>query len=410
MVFYHAEPEVQSFNPAAFIVRGGMEKTIYEEQLKQWMDKVYAVWERVLSTTNNEAYITAFLAEAAYRGTYPSARTASAIQPWRTSAAQTYLSAPFLGRLDVALRTLIVAENSQSARLSELTRTAGPALFSGQPSFKLWTLPSGNNLIRAQGQYAGSATIANITLAETTGVIEGYNSWPAYMSDSENPFNRLLPRALELISEGLVKDGVSGNVFVTDDGRADVVFNLRLGIALSDYGDANAASSWAGIGRSLVLSVLALTDDAGQLPAVLPIPVNAAGELAAGADASAPTEKISAALLYPYLSRAAYYPHATDLGSVQQGVWVWTASQGVTATLQNNVLDITVPFPVGWTHHLLVRGVMPFTKIQLRDMDYRTDPRFEQYNSPGWVYSASTRTLLVKLVHRSEDEHIRIFY
>jgi hypothetical protein len=89
---------------------------------------------------------------------------------------------------------------------------------------------------------------------------------------------------------------------------------------------------------------------------------------------------------------------------------VWTASPAVSATFQNNVLDISVPLAVGWTHYLLVRGVPEFTKIQLRDMDYRSDPRFEQYNSPGWVYSASAQTLLVKLVHRSEDEHIRIFY
>jgi hypothetical protein len=406
MVFYHAEPEAQSFNPAGFIVRGGMEKMVYEEQLKQWMDKVYAVWERGLAASNNEAFITAFLAEAAYRGTYPSARTASAIQPWRTSAAQTYLSAPFLGQLDVALRSLTAVESLQSARLSELTRAAAPNLLSDQPSFKSWTLPAGNALIKAQGQLADNAVLSDITLAETAGIVEGYNIWPAYMPDSENPFNRLLPRALELISGGLVKDSVSGGVFVIDGGQADVAFNLRIGIALSDYGDSNAVSSWAGIGRSLVLSVLALTDDTGQLPAFLPVPAEESGERAADGAA----EKISAALLYPFLPRAAYYPHAADLGSVQQGVWAWTASQGVTATFQNNVLDINVPFPVGWTHHLLIRGVAPFSKIQLRDMDYRSDPRFEQYNSPGWVYSASTRTLLVKLVHRSDEEHIRIFY
>jgi hypothetical protein len=410
MVFYHAEPDAQSFNPAAFIVRGGMEKTVYEDQLKQWMDKVYAVWEYGLSTSNSEAFITAYLAEAAYRGTYQSALTAPATQSWRTSPAQTYLSAPFLGRLDIALRTLAVEENSHAALLSQQIRGAALALLSGQSAVKSWTLPAGSNLIKAQGQYAGSAAPSDITLAETVGIIEGYNIWPAYMPNSENPFNRLLPRAVELISEGLIKDNGSGCVFVIEKGQADVAFNLRLGIALSDYGDANAASSWAGIGRSLVLSVLALTDDAGQLPAFFSVPVNEAGETVADEDASVSAEKISASVLYPYLPRAAYYPHAIDLGSVQQGVWAWTASQGVTAALQNNVLDINVSFPVGWTHHLLIRGVPPFTKIQLRDMDYRSDPRFEQYNSPGWVYSASTRTLLVKLVHRSDEEHIRIFY
>jgi hypothetical protein len=309
-----------------------------------------------------------------------------------------------LGRLDVALRTLSAAESNQSVLLSVLTREESPRLLTGNPFFKSWTLPSGTNLIRAQGSYADNAALSGITLVDTLGILEGYGGWPAYAANSENPFERLIPQTLEMISERLVKDNGQGNVFVVDGERADIEFNLRLGLALSVYGDKTGVSSWAGIGRSLVMSVLALTDDEGQLPASLT--VDTAGEITIN-DA---VEKIDAALLYPFFPLATYYPHAVDLGSAQQGTWIWTASPGVSAVFQNNVLDITVSIPVGWTHHLLVRGVPAFTKIQLRDMDYRSDPRFEQYSSPGWVYSASAQTLLVKLVHRSEDEHIRIFY
>jgi hypothetical protein len=78
--------------------------------------------------------------------------------------------------------------------------------------------------------------------------------------------------------------------------------------------------------------------------------------------------------------------------------------------MENNMLDIAATFPVGETHYMVIRGVKPFTKIQLYNMDYRTDPQFERYDSSGWSYSPSEQTLLVKMKHRTNTEHVRIFY
>ncbi|MDR1230619.1 MAG: hypothetical protein LBK61_04370 [Spirochaetaceae bacterium] len=420
VVFYHTEQEATAFNPVAFTVRGGMEKIIYEEQLKQWLDKVYSVWDVRFSSGDSETLITAFLAETAFRGAYPSFQAAPAIQPFRTSPAQTYLSAPFLGRLDVALRTLTSTESVQSAQITELLRSDTSNLLNGNPFFKSLLLVPGGSLIKAQGALAATTEPADITLTDTLGILDGYEGWPVYAPGQENPFSKLLPRALELISERLVKDSSQTNVFVTEGKQVDVEFNLRLGLALTAYGDQFGALSWAGIGRSIVLSVLAQTDDEGMLPSFLTIDdagqiqIGTIDENAAngenGAIAENEVAKIDAVQLYHLFPTATYYPRAVDLGSVRQGVWVWTAASNVNATFQNNILDVGITFPTGWTHYLLIRGVAPFAKIQLRNMDYRSDPRFEQYNSPGWVYSASAQTLLVKLVHRSDDEHIRIFY
>jgi hypothetical protein len=74
------------------------------------------------------------------------------------------------------------------------------------------------------------------------------------------------------------------------------------------------------------------------------------------------------------------------------------------------MLDIAAEFPVGETHYLLIRGVRPFAKLQLYGIDFRTDPRFERYDSSGWAYSPSEQALLVKMKHKSPAEHIRIFF
>ena len=59
---------------------------------------------------------------------------------------------------------------------------------------------------------------------------------------------------------------------------------------------------------------------------------------------------------------------------------------------------------------MLISGLRSFSKIQMRDIDYRSDPQFENWNAPGWIYSPSEQTLLVKLVHRTPVEHIKIFF
>ena len=78
-------------------------------------------------------------------------------------------------------------------------------------------------------------------------------------------------------------------------------------------------------------------------------------------------------------------------------------------TLKNIQIYI-VEFPEGDTHYIIIKGVSPFNSIYIYDMAFRTDPRFESYNSSGYVYKKSTNTLLLKSRHKSEFEKIRLVY
>jgi hypothetical protein len=77
---------------------------------------------------------------------------------------------------------------------------------------------------------------------------------------------------------------------------------------------------------------------------------------------------------------------------------------------EEGVLDVSVDFAAGETHYMMIRGLRPFTKIQLYGIDFRTDPRFERYDSSGWAYSASEQTLILKMKHKSPIEHVRIYF
>jgi hypothetical protein len=159
--------------------------------------------------------------------------------------------------------------------------------------------------------------------------------------------------------------------------------------------------TWAGLGRSIILSTLSIIDPSGMLPKTLTLSVQ--GDIVE----STPEDKINSARIYRLLApKADNYPHAVSIGP--GGVWAWTAAP-LSSVQENNVLDITVSFPVGETHYMMIRGIRPFAKIQLYNIDYRTDPQFERYDSSGWSYSSSEQTLLLKIRHRNPVEHIRIF-
>lgn len=66
--------------------------------------------------------------------------------------------------------------------------------------------------------------------------------------------------------------------------------------------------------------------------------------------------------------------------------------------------------PQSYTHYLIINGIQEFKTIYIYDMAFRSDWRFETYNSSGYVYQKNTKTLLLKSRHRSQSETIRFIY
>ena len=119
------------------------------------------------------------------------------------------------------------------------------------------------------------------------------------------------------------------------------------------------------------------------------------------------------ASIYPIL---AYdnknYPHFekifTDNGTT---AWAWTCASNITFKSDTSSSSIiTIDFPETWTHYVIIKGIPKFEKIYIYDIQFRTDPRFETYNSSGYVYRQNSQTLLLKSRHKSEKENIRLVY
>jgi hypothetical protein len=251
----------------------------------------------------------------------------------------------------------------------------------------------------------------SVTLDIIPGIFEGYTDFSKWNPNEENPFERLIDPACLLVFQGILQDAALETVFVirnksAADGELDSVdteFNLRLGTALLLWAEKNKQSGWIELGRSLILSVIARRDSNGSVPQTLVFANNGSFE-------EAPGGRIGAARLYRILEQGEYSPHAVEISSAASNVWAWTAAAVHGSLQENNIFDISVSFPAGETHYMIIWGIPPFDNIQLYNTNWPTDTQFERYDSSGWVYYSQEKILVLKMRHRVTEEHIRIYF
>lgn len=117
--------------------------------------------------------------------------------------------------------------------------------------------------------------------------------------------------------------------------------------------------------------------------------------------------------IYPIIAKDnKYYPHTVILGYYgTNSVWAWTCAPSLEYSIgADNVVSINIDFPLGQSHYIIFNGIPTFhSQIEIQKQMFRTDPRFETYNSSGYVYQNDTQTLLIKSRHKSATELIRLF-
>jgi hypothetical protein len=399
-VSYGMVPEKGAFNAGNYIIP---QAARYGEILSRWRDRNFSLWNRIITNQNDEDMVIAYNGEAVSRGTYKSA-VSSIPASFIGGTGKSYESSVYLGRLGDAFRSLSSMEREKLSRLSRLINEKSMDFLREVHVIEYFAVRGYGNFIDDGAELVRVMDPSTLTPELAPGILEGYMDWKLYRPRNENPFERLMDQACYVISGGIVMDPPGEQVLVFHNGQGDVEFNLRLGKALLDWAEQEQNEPWAGLARSLILSVLALEDGSGSAPRRLRI--TGTGEIAE--ETGFP--RISTARLYRVLSPGGYGPRGLPIGAAVNGLWTWTAAAFISVSQENNILDISVGFPAGETHYMLVRGVRPFSKIQLYGIDFRTDPQFERYDSSGWVYQAAEQTLLLKMKHRAMAEHIRIFY
>jgi hypothetical protein len=385
---YRAIPDRLAFSPYDFILPQAETAEAFNEVLTRWRDGNFNIWNRAVSTLNNEDIVLAHLGEAFTRGTYRAA-VAAVPASFLGGNARTFQSSVYLGGLDQAYLSLIAADREKLAILSRQIDEMSPQFLIEPRVFEFFATRGHNNLFAAASNVVRAMDPDTLYLDIVPGILEGYMDWRTLRPGTENPFDPLMDQVFFVISDSLRRavntpgnqDSLRDLVFVVYNDQGETEFNLRLGLALSAYAESVQDQTWAGIGRSLVLSALSMGDASGP-------------ELSAR--------------LSGILRRTDVYPRAVNVGA--PAIWAWTASNEVSAVQQNDILNISVGFPAGESHYMIIRGIQPFVRLQLYNIDYRSDPQFERFDSSGWRYIPQEQTLLVKMRHRVNVENIRIIF
>jgi hypothetical protein len=406
-------------DPSRFILSSARDKRMYDDALIRWRDQAFTEWSQNIGNSRDEETVLAYLSESISHGGYRSAVTG--IPPVFLEGNQrTFESSAYLGGLDLGLRSNAVFERENLSRLTRLIEGGSTEVLKDFHVIEFLAVRGQNNLLDILNGIIRSIDSADLDPNLLPGIMEGYMDWQLFRPNTENPFDALMNQACFASSEGIIMNNQDEHIFVFNQGTADLEFNLRLGASLAAYGEYSGQEVWGGIGRSLVLSVLSLVNQYGMAPLTLTLTLAENGDIIpTPAPGDAPDgASLTAARIYRYLRLGDYAARAVGLslaaGSspATNGIWTWTAADKVMANFnqENNFLDISVNFPSGETHYMLIRGIRLFTQIQLYNIPFRTDPQFERYDSSGWAYSPSEQTLMVKMKHRLTTEHILIYY
>jgi len=404
-VFYRVIPDVIVNDPADFVVPRVASAQAFSGEIAAWTDRGFDTWGRNMPADVDGDNVIAFCAEALRRGVYGDA---AAVIPLALGQNPGRSWESFVFRFDRRAGAWEQGVGAVSARERETLGLVGEfiarrdhgGLFAKNNLIEYLTVRGHGDLVNGFVSLAFGVDPSAVTLGMTAGVLESYADMGRWRAGADNPFAPLAVRARQLVADGLRQNGDQVLVF-SPDGQADVGLNLRLGIVLREWGEQAGHEDWAGLGRSLVFSVISLGDESGSVPALLTSGAN--GHLAGS------PERIGSGSLFRMLDENEFLPRARATGV--DGVWAWTAARSVSSVQTANFMDILVDFPAGQPHYLMLRGVRPFVQLHLHGQNTARNPAFEgNPNVSGWDYFADEQTLVVKLHQRVNVERVRVYF
>ena len=371
-VSYRVRGKESVFDPADYVIAQAQN---YESAIDNWRNLSFVQWNQNAAALRNEDDIIAYCVEALNRGSYATA-VGTIPRDFLGSSRQSYRSSVFIGGMAGAYRSFAALESEKSNRITGLIREGSLDILKEEHIFHYLFVRNNITLANEVVDIIQNAAAETLTPDHCPGLLEAHYDIRNWRPQTISPVEHLTEQILKLVSENLNRNTDNDLVFASGSESGNLEHSMRLGKALINWAGTEN-TEWAAIGRSLVLSALA------------------SGGYGEGR-------------LYNILSPTDYYPRALWLSDNEH--WAWTISPSARASYIEGNLNIAVSFPVSMTHYMIIRGIRPFIKIQIHEMDWRTDSQFERYDSSGWVYYQQEQTLVLKLRHRTTVENVRIFY
>ncbi len=302
----------------------------------------------------------------------------------KKSRQRTYLSAPYFNTLEEMNVNLEKALKDYERRITDSADKGTFDLFTVHKIADFIYLQQNQALVKKLLSNAANADPESLTIAQISGILQVYADLTKLSPSYAAILEPVLDAGIERITDAC---NFEGNILTISENDTFLSVNqaVETGVALLRYGKAVDNETLVKAGYAIVNSYLS---------------------------ESSSFDLRTLSNLYPVLAfDNVYYPHFEKIDEVNgKTVWAWTCAKSIKLDRTGEEYNFTIDFPEGDTHYLIIKGIPAFNQIYIYDMSFRTDPRFETYNSSGYVYKKPSETLLLKSRHKSQLEKVRLVY
>ena len=306
-------------------------------------------------------------------------------QTFKRGEQRTYLSAPYFNNLVNMNNILEQKLKADSNNIAKAAYSDTLDIFTVHNlAFQLCIYPTKADVIKIL-QRAVDADIQNAAISQVTGIIQTFIDLYSMNTDYAKILSPIMEQCIEKITSACKFEN---NILTIseNDTFLSVTQAVEVGIAILRYGEIRNNDTYIRAGRVIISSYIA---------------------------ESSSFDLRTLANLYPLIAYDNwYYPHFKIIRNENnQFIWAWTCAQDINwARETDGSLTLKIKFPLELTHYIIFKGIPEFNSIYIYNMAFRTDPRFETYNSSGYVYRSTSDTLLLKSRHKSEVETITMGY
>ncbi len=359
--------------------------TLFQETRNNVKNNLIAQFKANTQETNlTEQIAISYVAAQTSNGNYNTA-IEEVPQTIKKSKTRTYLSAPYfnnLAEMDGILETYIANTDLQ---ISKAASSGSLDIFTIRNIANFMYVSKNQNLIETILARTAAADLSAVPLSHASGIIQTYDDLYRLKPDFAAILKPAIENAISRICDACTF--ANDTLTISENGNfISVSQAAEIGIALARYGQISENPVYEKGGYIVLNSYLAGSNS---------------------------FDLRTLANLYPLLFYDnPNYPHFEKIHD-ENGLitWAWTCTSNIEYKDDSATsTTISIPFPMGSTHYVILKGIKKFTSIYIYDIAFRTDSRFESYNSSGYIYKPESMTLLLKSRHKEDVEDVRFDY
>ena len=376
----------RSFSFANIASLDAASETNYINIIEDYKNNLISAFKQIPadSTTVGEQEVVSYIAAMAEKGKYVEAID-SVPSAFKKSTTRTYLSAPYFNSLEKMNIGLQRQMQTYSDIISYSVDSGVLDVFTVANVADYMCMNADSEKVIKLLTKVASSDVSNIPVSQAAGIINVYVELYEKNKDLASLLQPAVQTCVQKIESQCAAD--DNIITISESGQfLSVIRAIYAGDAILRYGKITKNSVLQGAGRLIINSYL---------------------------KNSTSFDLKTLAELYPIIIHGnTFYPHY-DVIAIDNGntVWSWSCANNVGYENDNNgTITLSIDFPISYTHYLIINGIKEFESIYIYDLKFRTDYRFETYNSSGYVHKKETDTLLLKSRQKSEVETIRLLY